>query len=214
MNKQKALLYLRSQNDEPFTIFQQEEELLAYCKQHNIEVVNTFTDTCSGKDFDRRGFRKLLDFVGNNRNGCNLVLFRTWDRFSRNRGKGYYMVRHLLKHGIEAKPMLPVGEDFLSIPDVLAETEMFSATYHVYKDDMVVFANILYQARLENRIARHDGDQIVVGVTYNVKDEIHLVYIDILDEVEKGGYDPEKIIHAIQDIGEVWVSHTNESIVL
>ena len=83
--QKKALLYARVANlDQDYQLKHQVSELQTYCQKNNIEVVGIYYEKASGFNFDRLEFQYLLYDIKMQNAKADLLLFTTWDRFSRN----------------------------------------------------------------------------------------------------------------------------------
>lgn len=135
MNK-KAILYTRVSTDEQavkgYSLNDQHEKLKVYCAIHNIEVVGHFQDNYSAKSFERPSFRKLIEFLKRNKNIANLLLFIKWDRFSRNAGESYEMLKMLKAFNIEAQATEQPLD--LSIPESKLMLALYLASPEVEND--------------------------------------------------------------------------------
>jgi site-specific DNA recombinase len=84
---EKAILYTRVSTDEQaekgYSLADQKDKLLKYCKERNIEVAATFVENFSAKSFNRPEFNRLLKFIRLNKGKIKYLLFHKWDRFSR-----------------------------------------------------------------------------------------------------------------------------------
>ena len=84
----RVILYKRVSTDEQanfgYSLEYQEALLLKYCEAKGYEVVKTYTDDASGKDFDRPEFQQLLKYVKENQKSVDKILFTKWDRYGRN----------------------------------------------------------------------------------------------------------------------------------
>jgi site-specific DNA recombinase len=129
----KAILYIRVSTDEQaekgHSLAYQEEKLRMYCKLKGIDVVNFYKEDHSAKSFERPQFKNLLNFLRKNKGIADTLLFIKWDRFSRNAGDSYQMIKTLNKLGVEPhateQPLdLSVPENktmlalYLTIPEV------------------------------------------------------------------------------------------------
>src|SRR5680860_808941 len=103
--KKKAILYVRVSTDEQaakgYSLRYQEEHLIKYCDNNNIEIVKLFTEDFSAKTFDRPEFQRLLEFAKKHKNNIDYLIFQKWDRFSRNAGQAYQTIRTFELLGIE-----------------------------------------------------------------------------------------------------------------
>jgi site-specific DNA recombinase len=100
----KAILYIRQATADQTghnTLNSQEAMLKNYCAIHNIEVVEVYRDICSGSNFDRPAFNKLFSFLEQNKEAANLLLFTTWDRFTRSLDTAIAMTDKLNDLGVE-----------------------------------------------------------------------------------------------------------------
>ena len=103
----------------------QSEALENYCIRNDIEVIYTFKEDHSAKNFERPAFKEFLDFLKRNKGSVDYLFFTSWDRFSRNAMDAYHMIDRLKKLGIEAQSIeQPI--DF-SVP----ENKMMLAMYLV-----------------------------------------------------------------------------------
>ena len=60
-----------------------------------------FRDDYSAKTFERPGFKNLRSFCKKNKKEINFLLFLKWDRFSRNTGEAYSVIKEFHNQGIE-----------------------------------------------------------------------------------------------------------------
>jgi len=81
-----AYLYVRVSTDEQkrkgYSLPEQEERLLKYCRYHNIEVKGGDREDFSAKNFDRPEWKKLFLEIKSKRKEDKNILFIKWDRFS------------------------------------------------------------------------------------------------------------------------------------
>src|SRR5690606_39171257 len=100
-----ADLYIRVSTDEQadkgYSQRSQEEQLIKFCEINKITIRKIFREDHSAKTFSRPEWKKYLQDVRNRKNQSNLLLFVKWDRFSRNTGDAYEMIKLLGKHGVE-----------------------------------------------------------------------------------------------------------------
>jgi site-specific DNA recombinase len=101
----KAILYIRVSTDEQaergHSLAYQEEKLKLYCQLKGIEVMAMFKEDHSAKSFERPQIKSLLTYLRKNRGLIDTMLFIKWDRFSRNAGDAYAMIKTLHKLGVE-----------------------------------------------------------------------------------------------------------------
>lgn len=83
-----AILYIRLSTDKQavkgYSQRSQAERLVKYCSLHNIEVFDTILEDFSAKTFNRPQWMKFFETLKAENTKINLVLFTSWDRFSRN----------------------------------------------------------------------------------------------------------------------------------
>jgi site-specific DNA recombinase len=126
--KKRAALMSRVSSDEQakgYSLGVQSEALENYCLRNDIEIVYSFREDHSAKSFERPEFKVFLEYLKKNSKNIDLLLFTSWDRFSRNAMDAYHMIDRLKKLGIEAQSIeQPI--DF-SVP----ENKMMLAMYLV-----------------------------------------------------------------------------------
>jgi site-specific DNA recombinase len=100
----KAILYIRVSTDEQaergHSLAYQEEKLTMYCQLKGIEIVKLFKEDYSAKTFERPKIKEMITFLKANKNLVDEMLFIKWDRFSRNAGDAYQMIKLLNKMGV------------------------------------------------------------------------------------------------------------------
>lgn len=102
----------------------QEKSIDKYCKDNNIEILLSFKDDCSGKDFNRPQWQKLEKLL---QKGDTIIL-KDISRFIRNTEEGYKKYMELLDKGINIifldnptvstdyiKNMMKVAEDMETV---------------------------------------------------------------------------------------------------
>lgn len=76
------------------------EELKNYCKMNNYEIVHVIDEHASGGSFDRPEWNQWLELTESRKLNTDLLLFTTWDRFSRNMIEAFNMIKNLRSIGI------------------------------------------------------------------------------------------------------------------
>lgn len=103
--EKRAILYARMAvkdlSQKPNRIQLQLDELSVYCQDHNIQVEKMLADYSHGNSFDRRDFKELLRDLRQGKIKADLLLFTTWDRFSRDLNAMKKMVKELESLGIK-----------------------------------------------------------------------------------------------------------------
>ncbi|WP_183573721.1 recombinase family protein [Mucilaginibacter sp. X5P1] len=100
-------IYVRVSTDEQkrrgYSLIEQEERLLEYCKTNDIRLDRIFQEDHSAKDINRPACKKLIKTIKKNKNRPpGNVLFLKWDRFSRNIQYAYQMIEILRDLNIQA----------------------------------------------------------------------------------------------------------------
>ncbi|MCF8278262.1 MAG: recombinase family protein [Flavobacteriales bacterium] len=130
--RKRAALMSRVSSDEQakgFSLGVQSEALENYCLRNDIEIVYTFKEDHSAKNFERPAFNTFLNHVKKSKGAIDVLLFTTWDRFSRNILDAYTMIDRLkrlgiIPHAIEQPidPTIPENKAilamFLVIPEI------------------------------------------------------------------------------------------------
>ena len=122
----RAALMARVSSDEQakgYSLDVQSEALEKYCERNDIEIVYTFREDHSAKNFDRPAFKEFLDHAKRNKAGINLLLFTSWDRFSRNILDAYLVIEKLKK--LDIMPQAIEQPIDLTIPENKAILAMF-----------------------------------------------------------------------------------------
>ena len=132
----QAYLYIRVSTEEQanrgFSQRNQEERLLRYCVQNNIEIIEKIFEDYSAKTFNRPSWKKLIDQIKRTSKKPVLLLFTRWDRFSRNAADAYFMIRKLNKLGVEPQAIdQPLN---LAIPENKIMLALYLATSEVEND--------------------------------------------------------------------------------
>jgi site-specific DNA recombinase len=106
-NMKSAYLYVRVSTDEQkrkgYSLPEQEDRLLRYCEQNNIEVQGIYREDYSAKNFNRPEWNKLLNILKNRKKkDQEHILFIKWDRFSRNIEYAYQTIGILRGVNVQA----------------------------------------------------------------------------------------------------------------
>src|SRR3989338_402574 len=106
----RAIIYTRVSTDEQansgYSLGVQYDQLVRYCEQNNIEVVQHFVDDHSAKSFNRPQFNQLLQLAKAKYKSIDYLLFVSWDRFSRNAPEAYEMLERFKKYNIEVQAIM------------------------------------------------------------------------------------------------------------
>ncbi|WP_131539694.1 recombinase family protein [Pedobacter nototheniae] len=128
-----ADLYIRvsteEQADKGYSQRNQEEVLQRYCDNKDIKVRRIIYEDYSAKTFLRPQWQKLLVELKKKRGQTDLVLFTKWDRFSRNAGDAYQMIRVLSDLSVEPQAIeqpldLTIPENKMMLAFYLAAPEV------------------------------------------------------------------------------------------
>ncbi len=114
----KAALMARVSSDEQakgYSLGVQVDSLTKYCERNSIVISKVFKEDHSAKSFDRPQFIEFMKYLKKNKGSIDLLLFTSWDRFSRNTSEAYQMINELKKLGVQAQAIeQPID---LSIPE-------------------------------------------------------------------------------------------------
>ena len=93
-----VLLYSRiGTSDQSFSLSYQEEKMIKHCKENNYNIIKSFKEVYSGKDFNRPEWQSLKLFLKKNKGSINKILVLRSDRFSRNYIEAYNELELLKK---------------------------------------------------------------------------------------------------------------------
>ena len=135
MEIQDCTIYSRISTDESrqkYSIIQQKELLEKHAFSNRLNPVAHFTDQASGKNFDRKGFIRLMEYIKKNKN-VKYLLVSKWDRLGRNLELCWKYIRVLKeKYGIQVISVLdPVD---LSSPQAKVLLAVFLVTGEVERE--------------------------------------------------------------------------------
>ena len=124
--RKRAAIMARVSSDEQakgYSLDIQSESLEKYCERNDIEIVYSFREDHSAKNFDRPAFKEFMNHAKNKKGQIDLFLFTSWDRFSRNIMDAYTVIERLKKLGIAPQAIeQPID---LTIPENKAILAMF-----------------------------------------------------------------------------------------
>lgn len=106
-----AILYCRVSSDEQAkgtSLDFQETALIEHCKRNNIKVVHKpFREDYSAKTFSKRPeVKNMMNYLKAHKKEVDVVLFYTWDRYSRNLEYALTNIRQLKKLEIEVNSIV------------------------------------------------------------------------------------------------------------
>lgn len=150
----RAALMARVSSDEQakgYSLDVQLDSLTKYCERNNILIVKVFKEDHSAKSFNRPAFIEFMQFLKKNKGVIDVLLFSSWDRFSRNTSEAYMMINELRKLGVEAQAVeQPID---LSIPENKAMLAFYLAIPEIENDRRSIKINGgIRGARKEGRI--------------------------------------------------------------
>jgi site-specific DNA recombinase len=155
MKMKKAVLMARVSSDEQakgYSLDVQLDNLRRYCDRNAIMVSSVFKEDFSAKTFERPAFTVFLKQLKKNKGSIDVLLFTTWDRFSRNTSEAYMMINELKKLGVQPQAIeQPID---LSIPENKAMLAFYLAIPEIENDrrSLKVLGGIR-GARKEGRIS-------------------------------------------------------------
>lgn len=106
MKKRTAILMARVSSDEQakgYSLDIQETSIRKWCLENNVEVVKSFREDHSAKNFNRPQWKDLKVYAKTNQKNIDLLLVTTWDRFSRNTTDAFNELFAFKKFGIEVQ---------------------------------------------------------------------------------------------------------------
>jgi len=105
MEKINVIIYCRVSTDEQaqkgFSLDYQEETLTNHCERMGYNLVKTYREDHSAKNFKRPEWANLKAYAKANKKEIHKVLFAKWDRFSRNTEQALTVLREFDSMGIE-----------------------------------------------------------------------------------------------------------------
>ncbi len=87
------------QKDSGYSLRQQKDLLMGYCKTHNIQVLECIEEDFTGTTLERPQIKRLRQLVA--LKSVDLVLFHKWDRFSRKTSAGLVEIEKIRSKGVE-----------------------------------------------------------------------------------------------------------------
>lgn len=150
-----AILYLRVSTDEQankgYSLKYQVDILTQYCTLRDIKILNIYVEDHSAKTFIRPTWNKLMSELKVKRTPQpNLILFTKWDRFSRNTGDSYAMIKTLRILSVEPQAIEQPLD--LSVPENKMMLAFYLAVPEVENDRRGInVKNGMYKARQEGR---------------------------------------------------------------
>ena len=124
-NYKNAVLYCRVSSDDQAkgtSLEFQEASLTEYCIRNNINIVHkTFREDYSAKTFSKRPeIKNMMNFLRSHKNEVDVVLFYTWDRYSRNLEYALTNIRQLKKLEIAVNSIVnPLDSNSSDFPTML-----------------------------------------------------------------------------------------------
>ncbi|MFA7327191.1 MAG: recombinase family protein [Candidatus Kapaibacterium sp.] len=101
----KAIIYSRvstsEQKEKGYSLKDQVRSLIEYCKKNNIQIIKSFVEDHSAKDFNRPIFNELHQFAEEHKDEIDYLLVKKWDRFSRNHTQSYRYIELFEKLNIK-----------------------------------------------------------------------------------------------------------------
>lgn len=171
-----ADLYIRVSTDEQadkgYSQRNQEEVLQKYCFARDIKVRKVVFEDHSAKSFVRPAWQKLLADLKKKRGQTDLVLFTKWDRFSRNAGDAYQMIKILGDLGIEPQAIEQPLD--ISIPENKMMLAFYLAAPEVENDRRAL--NTFHGMRRARKEGRWMGPA-PIGYTNKVTEDGRSIFV-------------------------------------
>lgn len=132
--RKTAVIYTRVSTDEQaktgYSLGHQQHILTEFCKLKDIDIIYSFQEDYSAKNFERPAYRKLLAYCKAKKNIIDYVLVSKWDRYSRNQGDALNEIKRMSGLGIEVNAIeqwidfsIPQNKMMLSIFLTLPEID-------------------------------------------------------------------------------------------
>ena len=103
--EKKAVIYTRVSTEEQaesgYSLRDQESRLRSFCERENIQVLEHFQDSHSGKTFNRPGFNSLISYCKKNIGKVDYLYTTKVDRLGRNVLEALSTVQNLKGYGIQ-----------------------------------------------------------------------------------------------------------------
>ncbi len=151
----KAALMARVSSDEQakgYSLDVQLNSLNKYCEHNSITITKVFKEDYSAKTFNRPAFNEFITYLKKNRGTIDVLLFTSWDRFSRNTSEAYMMINELKKLGVQAQAIEQPLD--MSIPENKAILAFYLALPEIDNDRRSIKVNGgIRGARKEGRIS-------------------------------------------------------------
>ncbi len=84
------------QKESGLSLRNQYEQLVGYCQRNGHNIVKSYEEDCSGKNFERPQFKEMLQYIKSNKKGIDLILVTKWDRFGRTHVGSLNMLEKLM----------------------------------------------------------------------------------------------------------------------
>ena len=185
MNKTNVIIYCRVSTDEQaqkgFSLEYQESSLRRFCDSIGYNIVHTYKEDHSAKNFNRPEWSKLKTYVKANKKDIHKVLFAKWDRFSRNIEQALTVIREFDSMGIE----LNASEQYLDM---------------INSDNKMVLSIYLTAGEVE----RDKISSRTINGTYQAKREGYFTgkapygYDNFRNELKKSTLKPNKYSYLVQ----------------
>lgn len=197
-----ADLYIRVSTDEQadkgYSQRSQEELLNKYCDINKIAVRKVIFEDHSAKTFVRPEWNKYLLDLKKSKGKSNLLLFLKWDRFSRNAGDAYHMIKVLRNYGIEPQAIEQPLD--LSIPENKMMLAFYLAAPEVENDRRAL--NVIHGQRRASKEGRLMGAAPFGYLNKTAEDGRKYITIDeaaaetvrwIFEKIAEGVFNAEQI---------------------
>lgn len=150
-----ADLYIRVSTDEQadkgYSQRSQEELLTRYCEINHIIIRKIIREDHSAKTFSRPAWLRYMQDLRNRKQQSDFLLFLKWDRFSRNAGDAYEMIKTLRMFGVEPQAIEQPLD--LSIPENKMMLAFYLAAPEVENDRRAL--NVIHGMRRASKEGRY-----------------------------------------------------------
>ena len=104
-----TIIYCRvsttEQKEKGSSLGEQDKFLNEYCCNNDINIVESYSEDYSAKNFNRPKFKELFKYAKKNSNKIDYLIVHKWDRFTRNVTESYEFIDKFKSIGIEVNSM-------------------------------------------------------------------------------------------------------------
>ena len=179
------------------SVINQKELLRNYVKNNNFNLVGEYVDDgFSGTDFERPGFKRLLDDINNRKINC--VIVKDLSRQGRDHVMtGYYMESYFPENNIRFISILEAYDSFKNQASNDSSTFIMACNDYYSKQNSIKIRNVLNEKRKSGKFV---GSLPCFGYMRDPLDKGHLIpnpetapIVKMIFEWRKNGIGPSRI---------------------